>query len=161
MDARLNRISYIPGNRPPLAKITTDKTTGAAPLTVSFSAAKSIDYDKDGLVYSWSFTNRSTQSNEPVTEFVFEQPGIYDIMLKVTDENGASATAYEKIMVGNEAPQIDIQLATPDNVYWKGKTIGYTITASDSEDGTIPDTAVKVSLSYLPEGRDMILATDQ
>ncbi len=36
LDARLSSISYLPGNRKPVAKIENDKTVGAAPLTVRF-----------------------------------------------------------------------------------------------------------------------------
>ena len=47
IDARLCRINYIKGNRPPLAKIDSDKEVGALTLTIQFSAKESKDYDND------------------------------------------------------------------------------------------------------------------
>ena len=61
IDARLCRINYIKGNRPPLAKIDSDKEVGALPLTIQFSAKESKDYDNDNLTYEWFFTKKEVQ----------------------------------------------------------------------------------------------------
>ena len=164
LDARLNRISYIEGNRPPLAQIGADKEVGAAPLTVQFSSADSKDYDKDQLSYEWSFNSSEVQSNEAHPTFVFEKPGTYDIQLKLIDEAGASATANKKILVGNSPPQLTIQVDTEDRFYTQGKKINYQVVVADAEDGSteqesIDPSAVKVTFSYLPEGEDFIIAT--
>ncbi|MEM1122127.1 MAG: ThuA domain-containing protein, partial [Bacteroidota bacterium] len=57
MDARLDRIRYLAGNREPIAAISVDQTIGATPLTVQFSGKGSKDYDEDELEYQWSFTD--------------------------------------------------------------------------------------------------------
>ena len=160
MDARLIRIKYRSGNRPPLAKIKVDKSIGPVPLKLNFSAADSKDYDQDRLTYAWSFTNSETQSTAKETEFIFTDPGFYDVELTVTDEAGERSTANKKIMVGNEPPQIDIVLADSALFYWTGKSLDYKINIKDVEDekgeGIDPE-KIKVSLNYLPEGMDMIL----
>ena len=52
-DSRLVKISYVAGNREPVAQIQADETVGAAPLTVNLSAAGSFDFDNNGqLKYS-------------------------------------------------------------------------------------------------------------
>jgi cytochrome c len=164
LDARLNRISYITGNRPPLAQIAVDKEVGAAPLTVQFSSTGSKDYDQDQLSYEWSFNSSKVHSTEAYPTFVFEKPGAYDVELKVTDEAGASATTNKKILVGNSPPQLTIELDTEDRIYTKGKKVKYQVVVADAEDGSteqqsIDPSAVKVTLSYLAEGEDMIIAT--
>jgi cytochrome c len=58
-DARLSRIDYVRGNRPPQARLQASTTAGGAPLTVVFSAAGSRDYDEDRLQYILNFDDGS------------------------------------------------------------------------------------------------------
>jgi cytochrome c len=51
LDARLVRIDYNGGNRPPVVQLTADKVSGALPLTVNFSSKGSNDPDGDKLAY--------------------------------------------------------------------------------------------------------------
>ncbi|HZJ19427.1 MAG TPA: PKD domain-containing protein, partial [Pricia sp.] len=164
LDARLSSISYLPGNRKPVAKIANDKMVGAAPLTVQFFGDQSLDYDDDKLTYEWSFTDDTVQSSKINPEFVFEKDGIYDVRLKVTDSEGNATTANTKIMVGNDPPTLTIQVAENDSIYWDGKKIDYKIIVSDKQDGattngTIDPKDVKVTFDYIPEGRDIVKAT--
>ena len=164
IDARLSRINFIKGNRPPLAHIEMDKEVGAVPLTVQFSAQKSKDYDKDKLSYEWSFTSDEVQSTTVNPSFIFENIGTFDIKLKVTDPDGKSVTTNKKLLVGNEPPQLAIEMESDDVTYWDNKKMSYNITVTDKEDGSLKDktidpSKVKVTLNYLPEGEDMIIAT--
>lgn len=163
MDARLDRIRYIEGNRQPIARATTDKTVGAAPLTVQFSAADSKDYDEEELQYEWTFKGEEIQSTKAAPTFTFSEVGVYDVELKVTDPMGESATTYQKIMVGNDPPNLEIVLDESDQIFYKGKKVNYKIVVNDSEDGstdnqTIPAENVKVTLNYIPEGQDLVVA---
>ncbi len=76
-NARLVRVDYNPGNRPPVAVLEADKTAGAAPLTVRFSARKSYDHDSgDPLRYTWNFDGETgSQATGPAVQHVFRQPG--------------------------------------------------------------------------------------
>jgi len=165
IDARLSRINFIKGNRPPLAKIDIDKEVGAAPLTVQFSAKESKDYDQDKLSYEWFFTDEKTvQSTEMNPTFSFEEIGVFDVKLKVTDAAGLSVISNKKIMVGNETPQLSIEMDSQDSIYWNGKKVNYKVIVNDLEDGssenkTLDIEKIKVTLSYLEEGEDMIIAT--
>ncbi|MEM9822471.1 MAG: ThuA domain-containing protein [Bacteroidota bacterium] len=164
IDARLSRIRYLEGNRPPLAKMEVDQIVGAAPLTVQFSAAKSKDYDQEELSYEWYFTGNELESRELNPSFTFVEEGIYDVQLKVIDRQGESSTTNEKIMVGNSKPQLEIALDSPDSTYWNHKKVAYQIRVDDREDGSKSDASidpqkVKVTWTYLPEGEDLILAT--
>ncbi|HLT51889.1 MAG TPA: PKD domain-containing protein, partial [Arenibacter sp.] len=164
MDARLNRIGYVDGNRSPIAKITVDRTVGAQPFTVQFSGSGSVDYDKDMLSYEWYFTEGNVQDKTETPSYTFTEPGNYTVRLKVTDVAGNSSTATEKIWVGNDAPIVKITLDTDDTTYLNGKEVGYTVSVEDQQDGsttegTIDPKEVKVTFDYIPEGEDMVMAT--
>ncbi len=164
LDARLSSISYLPGNRSPIAKIESDKIVGASPLTVQFSGNESLDYDNDQLSYEWFFTGDSIQATIENPEFIFKDDGIYNVRLKVTDSKGNTSTTNTKIMVGNDAPTLSIEVAQNDSIYWYGKKIDYKIVVNDNQDGTTLDNSikaenVKVTFDYIPEGKDMVKAT--
>ncbi|MEC3905676.1 ThuA domain-containing protein [Tamlana sp. 2201CG12-4] len=164
LDARLNRISYIKGNRKPIAKITSDKNVGSTPLTVNFSGSESLDYDNDHLSYEWSFTNDKVQSTQINPSFTFNEPGTYSVQLKVIDKTGESDTVNTKLIVGNDPPELSIQIDPNDTTYWDYKKVNYTINVKDNQDGStqngsIDPGKVKVTLDYIPEGNDLIKAT--
>ncbi|WP_431121032.1 ThuA domain-containing protein [Flagellimonas flava] len=165
LDARLSQISYIEGNLKPVAQITSNTEIGAAPLSVEFSASASIDYDGDALSYEWSFSNSSqVESNEEAPVHTFEEAGLYNVQLKVTDPFGNSDVTHTKILVGNTAPELQIQIEPKDSMYFNNKKLTYKVVVDDAEDGnsdngTIPADQIKVTFSYIPEGEDMIKAT--
>ncbi|NND34860.1 MAG: hypothetical protein HKN76_19900 [Saprospiraceae bacterium] len=164
LDARLSRINYLPGNRPPIAKITADKLVGPAPLTIQFSALESQDYDGDELEYAWSFTGEDDQSMESEPQFTFQEPGDFIVELKVKDEHGVTHQAQSRILVGNTPPELSIEISPADTFYDSQQEIQYRVSVTDFEDGTTADGSiesglVKVTFDYVPEGKDKILAT--
>lgn len=164
LDARLSVIQYNAGNRPPIAQYEADKEVGAVPLTVLFSAEQSRDDDQDEMSYEWSFGGVAVQTADPLVEFTFDQPGVYDVELTVTDEEGSSARTSGKIMAGNEPPAIRIKLGDTNTTYQKNKVMSYEIVVADEEDGsttaaTLDASKVKVTFNYIPEGEDLILAS--
>lgn len=164
LDARLSVIHYNPGNRPPVALFEADKEVGAAPLKVRFSAAESHDHDNDQIQYTWTIEEKQLKTKSLNQEYIFQEPGIYDVHLKVTDAKGEYSSVNKKIMVGNESPNIKIVLSDPNTTYWKNKKLDYNIEVADLEDGntsdaTLDPSKVKVTFNYIPEGEDMILAS--
>jgi cytochrome c len=165
LDARLSKISYIKGNRTPVAKITKDKEVGATPLTVTFSATSSIDYDKDELSYEWSFedgTEIMSTESDPV--YTFNEVGIYTVQLKVSDSYGNSDVTSTKVLVGNTPPELKINIEPKNKLYRNNTKVSYQILVTDKEDGSsangnILQEDIKVTFSYIPEGEDMITAT--
>ncbi len=93
-----------PGNEPPVAVVTANPTEGEAPLPVIFNGGNSTD-DGGIVSYFWDFKDGTT-SNEinPVT--TFDEVGVYEVELTVTDGSGLSDTAMITINVtsGNQAP---------------------------------------------------------
>ena len=164
MDARLNRITYLEGNRNPIAKLSADKTIGAQPFKVQFSGEESLDYDKDILTYEWSFTGSDVQSTEMDPSFTFNEAGIFNVVLKVTDNEGLSSSSATKVLVGNDPPVITLEMDPSDANFWDGKKAKYKVVVSDEQDGSTTDgkisaSDVKVTFNYIPQGRDMVKAT--
>lgn len=165
LDAKLSQISYIPGNRNPIAKIETNKKIGAVPLTINFSGTPSLDYDGDKLTYEWYFTDwDKVQSDEANTLFTFKEAGSYNVRLKVSDEFGNTSQAETKILAGNDAPEIRIQIHPQDTLYADGSTVEYRVNVIDFEDGNsenggIEKDKIRVTFDYIPEGEDIIKAT--
>ena len=164
MDARLSRISYLPGNRTPVARIVADREVGALPLKIQFTGEQSEDFDHDPLTYAWSFDGAETQSTDVNPVFTFEKEGIYTVSLSVTDPDGESATTTQRIMAGNEPPRLLITTDADGNAYRDYQKINYQVTVEDHEDGNtdnggIDPEKIKVTLTYLPEGEDIVLAT--
>ena len=164
MDARLNKITYLEGNRNPIAKLSSDLQIGAHPLKVQFLGEESLDYDHDELTYEWSFTNGEVQSTEINPSFTFKEAGSYSVVLKVTDKEGMSASTSTKILVGNDPPEITIELDPKGSNYWDGKKVNYKVIVNDKQDGStsngsIDANNVKVTFNYIPQGKDMVKAT--
>lgn len=150
-DTKLVKIEYIPGNRPPVAKLVADKAFGGVPLPVTFSAASSIDYDKQELSYQWVLNSSVISRNKEFTH-TFEKPGKHTITLHVKDPEGKSASQTVEINAGNSMPQVRIELANK-TFYWD--TLSYWVEVSDAEDGSLQQGGIEaakvdVSVAYLP-----------
>lgn len=158
-DARLIRIDYKEGNRAPVPEIAADKEIGAAPLTVEFTAEGSRDYDlEDELSYQWTFPDGSTAKGLTAS-YTFEEAGVYEPTVTVTDKMGASSSRPIEIQVGNEPPQIALSLEGNETFFWPGHAMPYRINVMDKEDGsaeagTIAASGVSVSFDYLGNSED-------
>ncbi|MEM1135704.1 MAG: ThuA domain-containing protein [Bacteroidota bacterium] len=154
-DAVLAQIDYASENRHPHARIDADLLVGAHPLEVNFSAEKSFDYDKsDELTFEWFFTEDEIQNEGKNVSFTFEKPGVYHPKVKVTDTKGASSIAEMEIKVGNQKPEVKIQLAGNSSFYWGNSSIDYQVQVNDKEDGNIVE-GVNVSFDYIATGHDL------
>ncbi|MBX7124271.1 MAG: PQQ-dependent sugar dehydrogenase [Cyclobacteriaceae bacterium] len=167
-NAQIKRIEYNGGNRVPMARAKADKTAGALPLTVQFSADGTTDYDdydQGKLNYQWVATASGgykqtwSTANPTVT---FDKPGEYDVTLTVTDTKGEKSSESLKIHAGNEAPTVVLSLTKGNkSFFFAGSTVEYDITVTDREDGSLADGKIKsdevsVNFDYAPEGFDPI-----
>ncbi|WP_460634990.1 PQQ-dependent sugar dehydrogenase [Larkinella harenae] len=153
-DSGIIRVEYSEGNRRPIAVASVSKTVGAVPLPVHFSAKDSKDFDVgDRLSYTWKIGSISLQG--PEVDYVFKKPGTYDVILTVTDSQGAAATTSSQVRVGNEPPKVTISSNANQSFYWDNAKFDYKITVTDREDKTIAKNRTRVSFDYLPFGKDL------
>jgi cytochrome c len=163
-DSRLVKITYVEGNREPRAEVVADKTVGAVPLTVTLSAEKSFDFDRnDELVYTWnSGAGGNPDQNGKRITVTYDKPGIYKPSVTVTDKEGKSATAQVEIRAGNEPPLVSIDLNGANRSFYSdGGKVDYAVSVKDAEDGSlnsgVEPSAVFFSFDYLQEGKDLAL----
>ncbi|MCB0148336.1 MAG: PKD domain-containing protein, partial [Caldilineaceae bacterium] len=131
------RIRYVPGgNRPPTADATADPTGGKAPLEVSFSSERSSDPERSIVAYQWDFGDGVTSSKaNPI--HTFEENGVYEVALTVTDSAGSTSTDTLEILVGSEPPVAEI-LEPGDGAKFRiGETINFRGKGTDPDDGDL------------------------
>jgi len=149
-------VNDVSGNLPPVADATAVPTMGEAPLPVLFNSDGSSD-DVGIETYLWDFMDGFT-SQDPNPNHIFENAGVYEVTLTVTDEGGLSNTTTVTITVtapANLAPEA-IATATPDNgdapleVSFIGSTstddVGVTEYSWDFGDGTTANIADPVHI---------------
>jgi glucose/arabinose dehydrogenase/PKD repeat protein len=147
-DGTVHRITYTAANQPPTAVITANPTNGSLPLTVSFDGTRSSDPEGKPLTYSWDLNGDGTfgDATSPTTSYTYNTAGVYHPSLRVTDDQGATDTTSVTITAGNTAPNAVIDSPAP-TVTWKvGDTISFSGHATDTQDGTLPASALTWSL---------------
>lgn len=161
-DAKLIRIAYHEGNRPPVAAIHADQLYGAAPFEVHFSASGSIDFDTgDVLDYRWLIDGHEFTDEE--LTYTFENNGRYNITLTVSDSEGAEDTSEVQITVGNSPPSVRIHTEDNRSFYWDDSSLNYQVMVDDLEDQPIDSSRAEVSFDFLPRSSDLavILANSE
>jgi cytochrome c len=146
-DAQLARIDFVRGNYTPVPQVTAEPTTGLAPLTVTFSSAGTTDPDGDPITYAWDFDMDGTvDSTEPNPTFTYEENGVFDATLRVTDSTGRSAAASVAIIIGNTAPIVELTTSpAPGEPFQFGQQVTYTVTVTDDA----PVDCSTVSVGYI------------
>jgi len=175
-DARLVKITYNSGNRPPVAKagivdsvataeldkrvyLTSERVlaprreiTGESPLRVLFTSRGTHDPDdEDSYSVEWLFDGKSVGSTSPNPAYTYKEPGTFTAILKVVDEKGLMGTDTLLIKVGNRTPAVVINSPHNKSFYWDKKPFTYTATANDLEDGTVNPKDILVTFEYNPE----------
>jgi cytochrome c len=141
-DARLSRIDYISGNRPPIARLDADVTAGAGPLKVVFSAGRSIDPDGESINCEIDFGDGTepavVESLQSAVSHEYRKTGTFYATLRATDPAGKVAYARQTIRVGNAMPVVSWDLGSHNrSFYQSGETIPYKLRVTDAEDGSL------------------------
>jgi cytochrome c len=146
-EAQLARVDYVRGNRTPVVKVAADPTDSpTAPLTVEFSSDGTNDPDGDRLTYQWDFDADGTfDSTERNPTHTFDENGVYNATLKVTDRTGRSASAEVQIIVGNARPTIEFVQPVPGPAFQFGQVVQVEVKVTDDQ----PVDCSRVQLSYL------------
>jgi len=153
-DSGIIRVEYSEGNRRPIAVAHISETVGAVPMKVTLSANGSKDFDQnDKLTYTWTIGKTKLKGKE--SAYTFTKPGTYDILLTVTDSQGAQGTTTSQVKVGNAPPKVGITTLSNQSFYWDDQEFDYKVSITDKEDKPIVKERVKISFHYLPFGKDL------
>ncbi|MEV6521206.1 PQQ-dependent sugar dehydrogenase [Longispora sp. NPDC051575] len=146
-NSALYRIDHIGGaNRAPTAVASADRTSGPAPLAVTFSSAGSSDPEGGALTYGWAFGDGGTATTANPAH-TYPANGRYTATLTVRDPVGNTATADVIVTVGNTAPTVNLSLPGNGQLYSFGDTVPFQVSVTDPEDGTVD--CSKVTVTYL------------
>lgn len=130
-------------NQPPIAKISTfpSSRTGEAPFKIILSGFYSTDSDGTISKYEWRLGDGSSAAGLRKTH-IYSNPGSYNVVLTITDDDGAQDTASTTVNVTeaiNDPPTATF-IITPDT----GEApldVLFDATASSDPDGTIENYA--------------------
>ena len=138
---QLRRITF--GNPEPSASFTPSVTEGPAPLAVTFNGAASGDPKGGPLTYRWSYGDGASEETvSPTVSHTYAADGSYQASLRVVDQTGfVSAPAGALIEVGNR-PSATITAPPPSDRFAVGQQITLSGSATDAEDGPLPDSAL-------------------
>jgi glucose/arabinose dehydrogenase len=140
----IRRIQYFSANRPPVASATATPTTGTAPLTVTFDGSGSSDPDGDTLAYAWDLDGDGAFDDSSAVRptWTYTAQGAVIAVLRVTDPQGASDTASVTITAGNTPPSATMTGPAAGTTWKVGDVISFSGTATDTQDGTLPASAL-------------------
>jgi PKD repeat protein len=144
---QIRRIQYLGANNPPTAVATANPISGPAPLTVQFNGSGSSDPDGDPLTYSWDLNGDGTYGDSTAISpsFTYSTAGTYTVTLKVTDSHGASTVSAPITITvgsGNTPPAPVIDTPSSSLTWAVGDTINFSGHATDTQDGTLPASAL-------------------
>jgi large repetitive protein len=106
-NSRQQAIHALHVNQPPRAVAGPDRMVCPGE-PVAFDGAASYDGDSPITRFRWDFGDGASADGEQVTH-MFETPGIYDVLLSVTDDSGASCgTASDVARVWVNAPPVAV-----------------------------------------------------
>jgi len=145
-DAALSRVEYRSGNRPPVARLALDRTSGAVPFRVTANARGSSDPDGDRLTYRWTFGQKRVETTEPTAAYTFDRVGESPISLEIIDAHGATARSeVVPVYAGNHAPELAIRVDGNSMFYLPGRPVSYSVSVADREEGTLESGRIDAS----------------
>jgi len=148
-DAGITKIIYHSGNRPPIAKIHAPKYQQAAPFRFKASAKNTYDSDqRKRLSYEWQLDGKTVGQRINFSK-IFKENGIYQLVLKATDSEGAFSKDSLNIIVGNDPPEVKIILGADDGFYQPCAMLNYKTIISDSEDDRTLNNQIETWLTNL------------
>jgi glucose/arabinose dehydrogenase len=152
LSGMLHRLSYVQGNRPPVARVTV--TNDPDTLTVTFDASESYDPDSDPLTYDWDFGDGSiTSATNPTQKHQYTDGATpRTVHLTVKDPFDGSGTQQLTVVPANHVPVLSAQFPPADRLYQVGEQVSLSATATDAEDGDLQVTWTSELLHCRPIG---------
>jgi len=128
---------------PPIADFTWNPTNPAPGESVIFDASNSYDEDGDITLYQWDWESDGTYSNEDefvvaTATHIWPKQGIYNVTVKLTDNNGTSNTKTLAVNVGGGGCELFISGTQTINISnGEEKSITVTVSCSNASAGLV------------------------
>ena len=144
----IQRVTYTSGNQPPVAVASATPTEGTAPLDVSFDATGSTDPDGDALTFAWDLDGDGAFDDATGAQaaWTYTEGGTVVASVRATDPDGATDTDSVTITVNNTGPTASIDTPAAGLTWAVGDIIGFSGSATDPQDGSLPADALDWSL---------------
>ena len=129
----LGAYEYQAGPVPPAAGFSADPLSGAAPLSAQFTDTSA----HDPATWLWSFGDGTT-STEQHPLVTYTEPGLYDVTLTVTNDQGSDSLTRSGL-VSVQAPDTSVQLFADDfeaDLTWLTSGDAALHTGTPNNDGT-------------------------
>ncbi|WP_157079134.1 ThuA domain-containing protein [Herbiconiux solani] len=140
------RVDYVQANPSPIARASADVTNGPGPsLAVQFSSEGTRHPISKPFTLEWDFGDGSPTTTEADPAHTYTENGDYTARLTVTDEDGKTAIANVRVVVGNATPQVSIEFPENGGFFTWGDDIAYKVTVTDP-DASAPIDCEKVTL---------------
>ncbi len=161
---QIRKISYAAtGNSSPtIASLTANPAAGVLPLNVGFTVVAS-DANGDALTYFWDFGDgTSATTPSAATNKIYTTAGVFTASVRARDSNFAfSAATTTVVRSGNAPPTATITSPATSYLFNVGDVVTLTATASDTEDGALPASALswRVLLHHDAHTHPLLAAT--
>ncbi len=148
----IRRIEY---SGAPTARATASPTSGPAPLTVDFDASGSSDPGGGSLSYAWDLDGDGAYDDSTAVKpsYTYDTAGDYNVGLRVTNSQGTSDGLDQPLVVSvgsttptNTPPVATIEAPAAGTTWRVGKTISFSGSATDQQDGTLAASQLSWSL---------------
>jgi len=106
-EMRISRIISADVNIPPCANFEWTPRYPYANKPIKFDASESYDPDGEIISFEWDFGDGNIGTGEQVTHN-YSQPGIYEVVLTVTDNDGEQESQKKEITLENHRPTVEI-----------------------------------------------------
>lgn len=148
-----------PENAPPSVSLTASRTTGRAPVAVTFTAT-ATDPDGDPLTYSFNFGDGTTRSaGEAAQAHRYAEPGRYAATVTVADGRGGVARAEVMMSVLDPEPEVPPTEPPPTPPVPENEAPTVDLNANAAT-GTAPLTVSFSAEADDPEGDDLSYVWD-
>jgi cytochrome c len=161
-EAQVARIDFIGknGNHSPQPQVSANPTNGLTPLAVSFSSDGTKDQDGDRLRYAWDFDEDGrVDSRQQDPTWTYDENGVYNATLNVTDSERKSAAASVEIIVGNEKPEVTLVEPVAGQPFAFGDTVRYEVQVTDDQAVDCSEVSVTYILGHDEHGHPQTTQT--
>jgi PKD repeat protein len=140
-----SRLVNIPAG-PPVARFEYSPHSPVFQETILFNASSSYDRNQDIISYLWNFDDGNiTSTMNPIVVHWYENPGIYNVSLRVGDAEGFNSS-YSIVVCAKNPTSLSISTSSPSAA--AGYSVNITVTLLDSADMSLKNETVDLFYTF-------------